>query len=91
MHVVGRMVGYMAERLENIRESGVEPGTATPKCHGARGDWRCLPADFGQEDSKSDLLQKNKCYMCDGGGTSQICSQANILLADEMPVSVNQV
>lgn len=64
MHVVSGMVTYTAERVENIRDSGVEPGMATLKCHGARGGWRCLPANFGQKDSKSDLLQKNKYVTC---------------------------
>lgn len=91
MPVVSVMEAYTAERLESIQDGGVEPGTATLKCRGARGGWRCLPANFGQEDSKSDLLQKNKYVTCDGGGTSQICSQANILLADEVPVSINEV
>ena len=54
------MAGYMAERLENMRDSGVEPGMASLRCYRARGGWRCLSADFGQEDSKSDQLQKNK-------------------------------
>lgn len=64
------MAGYMAERLENI--SGVEPGMASLRCYRARGGCRCPSADFGQEDSKSDQLQKNKCWMCDEGGKSQL-------------------
>lgn len=58
------MAGYMAERLENIRQSGVEPGmTSLKRCRG-RGGWHCLSADFGQEDSKRDKVQKNKYVWC---------------------------
>lgn len=55
----------MAERLENMRDSGVEPGMASLRCYRARGGCRCLSADFGQEDLSKDLTNCRKINMLD--------------------------
>lgn len=44
------MTGYMAERLENIKDSVMEPGMESLRYYRVRCGWRCLSADFGQED-----------------------------------------
>jgi len=40
------MADCTAERLQNVRDSGVETGMASLRCCRARGGWRCLSADF---------------------------------------------